>query len=262
MDFDISIDKNRDIYDHADDSIWFRAVYNPVHDGFYFANIGGRFFLDFICQRTQISSHSEVLDICCGSGAPACYLAGRYGCAITGVDINNSQIERAKRRAQGLNGLKFYQSDACEWKSDARYDLVFALDSLTLISDLEGLFKACLAACRPGGTFAVAEVVARDQLSQDMRRFALEEDGVVRLESSARLTTLIEAAGFEDVETVNWDDEAVRVFTIIHDSVRRSQDWLDVPVEKISEWKILTERYLSAFKSGELGYVGIVAKAP
>lgn len=255
-------DKNREIYDHADDEIWRRAVYQPVHDGWHFANIGGRKFLDFIGADARLGPENQILDLCCGSGAAACYVAERFGSAVTGLDINESQIERARRRAQGAGQLRFLQADVCAWHPDQRYDLVFALDSLTLIADLPGLFGTCRAALRPGGRLAVAEVVAGAGLSDEMRAFALAEDGAITLITADQLGTVIEAAGFGDVEIVPLGDEAVRAFTLIHQSVRHSADWHGVPVDKIQEWTLLSERYLAAFVSGELGYVRIVATAP
>jgi trans-aconitate methyltransferase len=254
--------KNREIYDHADDEIWRRAVYQPAHEGWHFANIGGRRFLDFIGTDARLGPQSHVLDLCCGSGAAACYLAEHFSSAVTGLDINASQIERARHRAQGSSRLQFLQADVSAWRPDRRYDLVFALDSLTLIADLPGLFGSCRAALRPGGCLAVAEVVAGAGLSKEMREFALAEDGAITLVTADRLGDVIEAAGFRNVEIVALDDEAVRVFTLIHRSVQQSEDWHEVPAAKIEEWKILSERYLAAFVSGELGYVRIVATAP
>jgi SAM-dependent methyltransferase len=259
---DTGSDKNREIYDHADDEIWRRAVYQPVHDGWHFANIGGRKFLDFIGADACLGPESQVLDLCCGSGAAARYLAERFGSAVTGLDINESQVERARRRAQGMSQLRFLQADAGAWHPDRRYDLVFALDSLTLIADLPGLFGTCRAALRPGGRLAVAEVVASAGLSDEMRAFALAEDGAITLVTADQLGAVIEAAGFGNVEIVALGDEAVRAFTLIHQSVRQSADWHGVPVDKIQEWKLLSERYLAAFVSGELGYVRIVATTP
>lgn len=258
---DIGTDKNREIYDHADDAIWQRAVYQPVHDGWHFANIGGRRFLDLIAADARLGAESHVLDLCCGSGAAACYLGEHFGNAVTGLDINASQIERARERAQGLRQLRFLQADACAWFPDRQYDLVFALDSLTLIADLPALFGTCRAALRPGGRLEVAEVVAGPGLSEEMRAFALAEDGAVTLVTADHLGEVIEATGLRDVEIVSLADEAVRAFTLIYQSVRQSDDWHDVPAEKIRDWKILSERYLAAFVSGELGYVRIAATA-
>lgn len=254
--------KNREIYDNADDEIWRRVVYEPVHDGRHFANIGGRRFLDFIGDDARLGPDSQVLDLCCGSGSAALYLAERFGSAVTGLDINESQIERARRRAGGISQLRFVQADVGAWHPDRRYDLVFALDSLTLIADLPGLFATCRAALRPGGRLAVAEVVAGPGLSDGMRAFAMAEDGAITLVTAEQLGDVIVEAGFRDVEVVALGDEAVRVFTIIHRSVRDSANWQGVSMERMEEWMLLSERYLAAFVSGELGYVRIVATAP
>jgi cyclopropane fatty-acyl-phospholipid synthase-like methyltransferase len=254
--------KNREIYDKADDEIWRRVVYEPVHDGRHFANIGGRKFLDFIGECSDLGRESEVLDLCCGSGAADCYLAERFGAGVTGLDINESQIERARQRAAGMSRLRFVQADVGAWQPDRLYDLVFALDSLTLIADLPGLFSTCRAALRPGGRLGVAEVVAGPGLSEEMRAFALAEDGAVTLVTADELAAAIEGAGFRDVETAALGDEAVRVFSIIHRSVRRAENWQGVSAERMEEWKLISERYLAAFLSGELGYVRIVATAP
>jgi cyclopropane fatty-acyl-phospholipid synthase-like methyltransferase len=254
-------DKNREIYDHADDEIWRRAVYQPVHEGWHFAHIGGRGFLDFIGDDARLGPESQVLDLCCGSGAADCYLAERFGCAVTGLDINASQIERARWRARGLSGLRFIQADAAAWRPDRSYDLVFALDSLTLIANLPAFFGACHAALRPGGRLAVAEVVAGAGLSEAMRDYALAEDGAITLVSADQLGAVIEAAGFGDVEIAALGDEAVHAFALIHQSVQRGAGWDGVPAGKIEEWKHMSERYLAAFVSGELGYVRIVATA-
>lgn len=254
--------KNREIYDHADDEIWRLAVYQPAHDGWHFANIGGRRVLDAIGTELSLGPESQGLDLCCGSGATACYMAERFGSAVTGLDINESQIERARQRSRGMDRLRFLQADVCAWQPDQPYDLVFAMDALTLIPDLPGLFATCRAALSPGGRLAVGEVVAGPRLSEAMRAFALKEDGAITLVTADQLGAVIEAAGFRDVEITALGDEAVRVFTLIHHSVHHSEDWHGVPADKIEEWKILSERYLAAFISGELGYVQIFATAP
>jgi trans-aconitate methyltransferase len=254
--------KNREIYDHADDEIWRRAVYLPVHEGWHFANIGGRGFLDFIAADAGLVRESQVLDLCCGSGAADCYLAERFGSAVTGLDINARQIERARLLARGMSQLRFLQADVGSWRADRQYDLVVALDSLTLVADLPGLFQTCLEALRPGGRLAVAEVVAGAALSREMRAFALQEDGAVNLVTADQLGTMVERAGLTNVQIADLSHEAVRAFTLIHQSVRKGSDWTGVPAGKVEEWKILSERYLAAFVSGELGYARIVATAP
>ena len=48
----------------------------------------------------RVSKDSHVLDIGCGVGATACYLAEKIGCRVVGVDIREDMIARAEERAE------------------------------------------------------------------------------------------------------------------------------------------------------------------
>lgn len=257
-----ALEKNRDIYDHSDDALWQRIVYQPVHGGWHFANIGGRFVLDRVGAQARLGPDSAVVDLCCGSGAAACYLAQTFGCSITGLDLNGSQIDRARERAGSDDRLHFEQADVAAWRPSRRYDLVFTLDSLTLIPDLPRLFANCRQALRAGGTLAIAEVVAGPHLSQEMRAFALAEDGAVNLVTADQLATIVAAAGFGQVDAVSLDDQAVDAFTRIYRSARGRAPWDESLLPRVAEWQCLSDRYLTAFTSRELGYVEITAVAP
>jgi arsenite methyltransferase len=41
-----------------------------------------------------------VLDVGCGVGVTACYLAKRYGCRVAGVDILPKMVERSRESAK------------------------------------------------------------------------------------------------------------------------------------------------------------------
>jgi hypothetical protein len=76
-------------------------------------------------------------------------------------------------------------------------------------------------------------------------------------DAASRRGAVIEAAvGFRNVEIVALGDVAVGTFALIHRSVRPSADWHGAPVDRIEEWKILSERYLVAFISGSWAISG------
>src|SRR6476469_10137796 len=43
---------------------------------------------------------SDVLDVACGSGGPALFMARTTGCQVTGIDINENGITTANQMAQ------------------------------------------------------------------------------------------------------------------------------------------------------------------
>jgi ubiquinone/menaquinone biosynthesis C-methylase UbiE len=68
-----------------------------------------------LIKACHIGKDSYVLDVGCGVGITACYLAKEYGCKVVGVDISKKMVERAKQRAkkQGVSHkVKFRVGDA------------------------------------------------------------------------------------------------------------------------------------------------------
>jgi len=53
-----------------------------------------------LIELCHVNQDAYVLDVGCGVGATACYLAKRYGCRVVGVDLRESMIERSNERAR------------------------------------------------------------------------------------------------------------------------------------------------------------------
>src|SRR5579872_2303166 len=75
-------------YDNADSPLWRLLVYEPVHAGQEFINIGGVRVLDAIASCLTSRNNVRLLEIGSGLGANCIYLCGTYGYDITGIDAN------------------------------------------------------------------------------------------------------------------------------------------------------------------------------
>ena len=58
---------------------------------------GGIEAVDSLAERAAIGKSSGVLDLCAGLGGPARYLAWRFNCRVTGVDL--TVLSGSSRRA-------------------------------------------------------------------------------------------------------------------------------------------------------------------
>ena len=67
--------------------------------GKHVINPGGIAGRDRLLAELNIKPGSRVLEIGCGSGHTACYLAQRFHCQVTAVDLSTSMIAAARRRA-------------------------------------------------------------------------------------------------------------------------------------------------------------------
>jgi ubiquinone/menaquinone biosynthesis C-methylase UbiE len=108
-------------------------------------------------ERLNIFPGCQLLDVACGSGQLA-LMAARDGIEVTGVDLADSLVERARARAQE-EGLKaqFEEADAEALPfDDATFDLVVSLIGAMFAPHPNQVAKELLRVCVPGGTIAMA----------------------------------------------------------------------------------------------------------
>ena len=58
--------------------------------------------MQMICAKLRLEPKMQVLDIGCGWGGLACWMAQHHGVSVTGVTVSNEQAELARERCAGL----------------------------------------------------------------------------------------------------------------------------------------------------------------
>ena len=96
--------------------------------GVPFFNIGGAASMDRLAELCHVTGNAEVLDVGCGTGGNACYLANKYGCKVVGVDMAEHMVEEARGRADEL-GL----TERVSFKVGDAYGLEFPDDSFDAV---------------------------------------------------------------------------------------------------------------------------------
>lgn len=257
----VAPDKNA-MYDTATSAIWQLAVYEPVHKGREFTNVAGVELLDHVAGKARLGPADEVLELCSGAGAVARYLNGSYGCAVTGVEINEFQLAHARER--GGERLRFLHGDAQTWQPDRAYDLALAVDSLSLLADPLAALRTARQAVRPGGLVAIADTVAGPELVPRVRDRAFELDGLRPLPGRSATVSMLHAAGFDDVHLVDLTDLAVDCFARISLALRdRFREISAVTTSaELDDWNRSTAFYLQNFRTRQLTYWRGTARRP
>ena len=147
----------------------------------------------------------RVLDVGCGSGAPACELAETFGVDVVGITTSGVGVETARARAadRGLPGVSFEQRDGTDnGFDDASFDVVWVLESAHLMRDREALLTECARVLRPGGRVVLCDLLRfRDipfaEVRQRRADFATLRDafGDAHFESLDHYAERFEAAG-------------------------------------------------------------------
>ena len=76
----------------------YEKIFGPTY-----VSTGGQATTTKFCNDMELSADKKVLDIGCGIGGSAFYMARRYGCLVNGVDLSTNMINIA-------NAYRYYIS--------------------------------------------------------------------------------------------------------------------------------------------------------
>ena len=123
-------------------------------------------------EAAGIDRTSVVLDLACGLGSTVCFLAGRYGCRVIGIDLSRKLIGQAQSNVHrhGLPGrVNLVVGDGERLPfGDSALDAVISECSFSLMPDKEAAAKEINRVLRPGGRLSLTDVYLKGQLSRGM----------------------------------------------------------------------------------------------
>lgn len=228
---------------------------------------GGFEATDALAEAGDIRGEHWVLDVCSGLGGPARWLAYRFGCKVTGLDLTTSRIEGARRLTDrvGLSSLvDFVEGDATRMPlSSGRFDRVIGQEAWVHIEDKATLFSECHRVLKHGGLLAFTDIIAcapltsseTEQLARDMR--------FPPIVSAAHYLERLAPAGFN---ILRQDDLSLAWRQILVDRLQMYRSLRETTVERFGEahfekWDRMYSAFVSLFVSGKLGGTRVVARA-
>ena len=115
-----------------------------------------------ITNLAQLESGHNVLDVGCGLGGSARYIANEYGCSVTGIDLTDEYIDVAKRLTDLVNlsdKVSFRQGSAIDLPFDSdSFDLVWTEHTQMNISDKSKFYGELSRVLKPGGRLVFHDV--------------------------------------------------------------------------------------------------------
>jgi len=109
-----------------------------------------------------VSKQHHLLDVGSGIGGPARYLARRFGCKVTGIDLTAEFCEVARHLTKLLgmqDRVGFEQGDATAMPfKAAEFDGAYSMNVSMNIADKAGLYREIHRVLKPGGWLVLSEL--------------------------------------------------------------------------------------------------------
>jgi MPBQ/MSBQ methyltransferase len=143
----------------------------------------------------------HVLDIGSGLGGPARHMAVATGCRVTGIDLTAEYVDVANSlsRRMGLAERVVFRCEAAEGMAvpEAGFDVATMLHVGMNIADKAGVFAAVRRALKPGGVFAVYDLmlVGEGEIAFPMPWSSVAESSFV--EGPGAYRAALAGAGFD-----------------------------------------------------------------
>lgn len=165
------------------------------------AHPGGLSLTKEILQTEEITSTSRILDVGCGTGQTAAYLAAQYGAKVTAIDINPIMIEKAKNRVkQHQLSVEIMQASIENFPlKDCTFDFIISESVLSFVNKPRAL-REIYRLLKNDGRFIANELTLNKQLSITDEEEIKQFYGFDSLPMEKDWITLFKRTGFKNLE--------------------------------------------------------------
>ena len=235
------------------------------HDQDHF---GGLAATDALALHARINESTHVLDLCCGLGGPARYLAYHHGCRVTGVDMNTDRLAGAVRlteRTKLQDRVLFHHANALQTGlADETFDVIVSQEAFCHIPNKKTLITECVRLLKPGGRIVYTDILARSSMTNEIRSRLETEMVFSELSTLEQYCHLLEEKGCQVIEVEDLSDNWAQILIdrlAMYRSLKE-QTVSSFDLAHFQKWDRTYSFFVGLYRSGELGGGRFVAHKP
>ena len=218
--------------------------------------------LRFFAEKLNLTPHSHALDLCCGIGGPARFLATTFGCKVTGIDLSafNHQIAQQRTAKAGLSErVEFIHGDAMNISfPDETFSHVFGCEGWCYFADKLPLYKTIYRVLKPNGIIAFLESACDTPVRLQVEEFL----GPVYYDSVGEYRSMLRTAGFDQIQQFDTtrlasQDVAGAMYRLIN---KKAQIVAAAGAETYYALLEIWAEFFSNFSEGRLTHCGFIAR--
>ena len=223
---------------------------------------------EIMAQAVNLKPETKVLDLGCGYGSTARYLASEYGCHVTATNISQKELDLAAERTSqaGLeNLLNFEYGDFHQLKyADGSFDIIWSQEAFLHGADKALILSECRRVLEPGGTLVFTDILVRAGTPQPDRDRIYDRVKSPDMWDLPDYQQALTKLGFEVGRLEDWSKHVARSYGWVRDQVLQNRTELlklvdettvDGTVDALGFW-------VEAANAGKIGWAMFVAQKP
>ena len=194
------------------------------------AHPGGFHLTQSLLKDKNIQPVDSVLDIGCGTGQTAAFLAERFHCQVTAVDNHPIMVEKARERFKNRKvSVNVMEGDTQHLDfADNSFDLIIA-ESVIVFTDISKTLKELSRVLKSDGRMIIIEMIAEQYLTEELQRKVCSLYGIHEVLTEKQWILQLQQAGFTQVDMINAPSELIQSdITDINQSKNINTDFYDL----------------------------------
>ena len=207
----------------------------------------------------------RVLDLGCGYGSTARYLARSYGCTVTGINISEKELELARLRAAeaGLEHLlSFEQGDfhSLLYENES-FDVVWSQEAFLHGADKSLIISEARRVLKSGGTLIFTDIVVRSETPASDRERIYDRISSPEMWDSEDYRRCLVDQGFTIREEEDWSVHVARSYSWVRNAVLENREELLRRIESATINRTLDGLgfWVEAANDGKIGWALFLA---
>lgn len=223
---------------------------------------------EIMAQAVQLTTETRLLDLGCGYGSTARYLAANFGCQITATNISETELELAWDRT-----LEAGLENQIEYEYGDFHDLIYADDSFHVVWSQEAFLHAAdkskvLSECRrvllPGGTLVFTDILVRTGTAQEDKARIYDRVKSPDMWDLPDYQSALEGLELDVLRMEDWSEHVARSYDWVREEVVKNREKLLrlVNAETIDSTVEALRFWVEAATEGKIGWAFFVARKP
>ena len=219
-----------------------------------------------MAEAVALTPQTRVLDLGCGYGSTARYLAANFGCHVTGTNISEKELELARTRGQEAGLERLLTFEYGDFHSlpyaDDSYDVVWSQEAFLHAADKNAVLSECRRVLKPDGVLIFTDILVRRDTPDADRARIYDRVKSPDMWDLADYRKALSALELTVTREEDWSQHVARSYGWVRDRLQEQREALlpRIGAETIDNTVAALSFWVDSGNAGYIGWALLVAK--